>query len=225
MNQRECRLCQPDAPVPSSAPSPVSPQVKVRAPPSSRRPESPFAVPHSALSSALLEGRMRLEKRVVMTVGACLSLFAPLLLGAQAPSGDWTQWRGPGRDGVVVGFTPPAKWPEQLTRRWQVEVGTGHATHTEPPGHRSRAGAEGDAALRGRPYFHAWDQRHPLGIRGRLWASAVAEAGTCRRADLQHVAIAALRQRTAHRPCGRIRQGRVDLVQAGDRRGELGMDG
>lgn len=50
------------------------------------------------------------------------------MVGAQSRSGDWPQWRGPGRDGVVANFTPPAKWPEQLTRRWQVEVGTGHAT-------------------------------------------------------------------------------------------------
>ncbi len=57
-----------------------------------------------------------------------LGVIAPVVLGAQAPSGDWTQWRGPGRDGTVPAFTAPARWPEQLTRRWKVEVGTGHAT-------------------------------------------------------------------------------------------------
>jgi len=65
--------------------------------------------------------------RVVWLLAA-VSLLAPALLGAQAPSGDWTQWRGPGRDGVVPHFTPPAKWPDQLTLRWKAEVGTGHAT-------------------------------------------------------------------------------------------------
>ena len=57
-----------------------------------------------------------------------ICLLAPSMVGAQSRSGDWPQWRGPGRDGVVANFTPAAKWPEQLTRRWQVEVGTGHAT-------------------------------------------------------------------------------------------------
>jgi outer membrane protein assembly factor BamB len=46
---------------------------------------------------------------------------------AQRPS-DWTQWRGPNRDGVIAGFTAPAAWPETLVKRWNVEVGTGYAT-------------------------------------------------------------------------------------------------
>jgi len=41
---------------------------------------------------------------------------------------DVTQWRGTNRDGVVTGFTAPATWPEQLTQRWRVEVGSGYAT-------------------------------------------------------------------------------------------------
>jgi len=59
---------------------------------------------------------------------AAVCLIAPSWIGAQSRAGDWPQWRGPGRDAVVAHFTPPAKWPEQLTRRWQVGVGTGHAT-------------------------------------------------------------------------------------------------
>ena len=43
-------------------------------------------------------------------------------------SADWTQWRGPARDGVATAFTPPSNWPAQLTRRWQVDVGAGHAS-------------------------------------------------------------------------------------------------
>ena len=41
---------------------------------------------------------------------------------------DWPGWRGPGRDGWVRGFQPPARWPERLERVWQVEVGTGYAS-------------------------------------------------------------------------------------------------
>ena len=41
---------------------------------------------------------------------------------------DWTQWRGPNRDGSVTSFTETRTWPEQLTQRWKVEVGLGYAT-------------------------------------------------------------------------------------------------
>ncbi len=40
----------------------------------------------------------------------------------------WPQWRGPARDGVASTFTPPKAWPAQLTKRWQVSVGLGHAS-------------------------------------------------------------------------------------------------
>lgn len=41
---------------------------------------------------------------------------------------DWTQWRGPARDGLIRAFKEPASWPMTLTKRWNVEVGTGYAT-------------------------------------------------------------------------------------------------
>ena len=50
------------------------------------------------------------------------------LLDAQARSTDWTQWRGPNRDGVIPSFTPPREWPQQLVRKWNIEVGLGYAT-------------------------------------------------------------------------------------------------
>ena len=47
---------------------------------------------------------------------------------AQRPRPTGTQWRGANRDGVVAAFTPPATWPETLTQRWKIDVGTGYAT-------------------------------------------------------------------------------------------------
>ena len=41
---------------------------------------------------------------------------------------DWPQWRGPARDGIASGFTAPATWPAQLTKKWQATVGLGHAS-------------------------------------------------------------------------------------------------
>ena len=46
---------------------------------------------------------------------------------SQSPT-DWTQWRGPSRDGIIASFTPPQTWPDALIRRWNVEIGTGYAT-------------------------------------------------------------------------------------------------
>ena len=52
-----------------------------------------------------------------------------LLLSVEtAVRADWPQWRGPARDGVASSFTPPPTWPAQLTKRWQVNIGAGHAS-------------------------------------------------------------------------------------------------
>jgi len=49
-------------------------------------------------------------------------------LSAQNASLDYTQWRGPSRDGSTAAFTEPASWPESLTLKWKVDVGAGYAT-------------------------------------------------------------------------------------------------
>ena len=57
-----------------------------------------------------------------------VTLAAMVGLGQVAAAQDWPQWRGPGRDGTVPSFTPPASWPAGLTARWKVEIGLGYAT-------------------------------------------------------------------------------------------------
>ena len=47
---------------------------------------------------------------------------------AQDATLDYPQWRGPNRDGAAAAFVEPEDWPQQLTRRWAVEVGTGYGT-------------------------------------------------------------------------------------------------
>ena len=46
---------------------------------------------------------------------------------AQTSGTDWSQWRGPTRNGVVAAALP-SRWPEALKKRWEVKVGTGHAS-------------------------------------------------------------------------------------------------
>lgn len=41
---------------------------------------------------------------------------------------DWTQWRGPQRDGVVTNFAAPAVWPEKLKLLWKTPVGSGYSS-------------------------------------------------------------------------------------------------
>ena len=55
----------------------------------------------------------------VWVVFACVSVVV-----AQ----DWTQWRGPNRDGVVASGHTAASWANGLTEQWTVQVGSGYAT-------------------------------------------------------------------------------------------------
>src|SRR5436190_9358471 len=64
-------------------------------------------------------------RRIVVILG--LVAGVSLVAQAQRPAQDWTQWRGANRDGKAP-FTPPQSWPEQLTQKWKLEVGTGYAT-------------------------------------------------------------------------------------------------
>ena len=63
-----------------------------------------------------------------MSTVKCLLLAFAILIAGQLLAQDWTQWRGPNRDGAIMSFTEPRDWPERLTQRWKVEVGLGYAT-------------------------------------------------------------------------------------------------
>jgi outer membrane protein assembly factor BamB len=60
-------------------------------------------------------------------VGGLAVLGLAASLRAQG-RGDWTQWRGPNRDGAVASFAEPKAWPAMLVRRWKVDVGLGYAS-------------------------------------------------------------------------------------------------
>ena len=71
------------------------------------------------------------EKELVFRfVFSCFvfSCCALSILAAQSTSPDWPQWRGPNRDGAIASFTPPKDWPNQLARKWKVDVGLGYAS-------------------------------------------------------------------------------------------------
>ena len=47
---------------------------------------------------------------------------------AVANAQEWTQWRGPARDGSVSTRNTPAAWPETLKQTWRVEIGEGYSS-------------------------------------------------------------------------------------------------
>jgi outer membrane protein assembly factor BamB len=54
-----------------------------------------------------------------------LLIFVVCLIVARGE--DWTQWRGPNRDGQFS-FAEPKRWPEKLSIKWKVTVGEGYAS-------------------------------------------------------------------------------------------------
>lgn len=66
---------------------------------------------------------MRTQKQILLAL-----MVLVLAAGAAAQGPDWSQWRGPNRDGAVASFTEPKPWPDQLSQKWKVEVGSGYAT-------------------------------------------------------------------------------------------------
>ena len=66
---------------------------------------------------------------IIRTLTAVLLLAVFILpLRAQRASNDWNQWRGPSRDGSAPAPSDPKAWPEKLTQKWKVDVGSGYAT-------------------------------------------------------------------------------------------------
>lgn len=63
-------------------------------------------------------------------IGRHTAIAALLLLSfsQSATAQDWTQWRGPNRDGLVPAASTPSAWPESLRRLWRVEIGEGYAS-------------------------------------------------------------------------------------------------
>ena len=62
---------------------------------------------------------------------AVRTIVVPVFLASLASavvSAQWTQWRGPNRDGVVAAAHVPADWPAKLTPKWTQEVGEGYST-------------------------------------------------------------------------------------------------
>jgi outer membrane protein assembly factor BamB len=65
--------------------------------------------------------------RIILSTVLALAMVPAIVAPHAQTTQEWSQWRGPRRDGVAP-FTPPAAWPQTLTRRWSISVGAGHAS-------------------------------------------------------------------------------------------------
>ncbi len=61
-----------------------------------------------------------------LPIHAILVLCA--LASGSADAQEWSQWRGPNRDGVVLTAVLPTAWPSSVKRIWRVEVGEGYSS-------------------------------------------------------------------------------------------------
>jgi len=63
--------------------------------------------------------------KLIKAVLSCALLAG--LAGQSATAQDWSQWRGPSRDGVATASIP-SKWPKDLKNVWKVSVGGGYSS-------------------------------------------------------------------------------------------------
>lgn len=66
--------------------------------------------------------------RRCMTVSIVLLCAGASHAQEKVASANWTQWRGPNRDGAVHGVALPRRWPDSLTEVWRVPAGSGVAS-------------------------------------------------------------------------------------------------
>ena len=59
---------------------------------------------------------------------ALIALWSLTWLAGTSFAQDWSQWRGPGRDGSVAAAAVPATWPSSVAPAWRVEVGEGYSS-------------------------------------------------------------------------------------------------
>jgi outer membrane protein assembly factor BamB len=57
-----------------------------------------------------------------------LAVFGVALATSPAFAQDWSQWRGPQRDGNISGAVLPTTWPSTAETAWRVDVGEGYSS-------------------------------------------------------------------------------------------------
>jgi outer membrane protein assembly factor BamB len=123
---------------------------------------------------------MKIKKNVYMIsrwfIAAAFLIFG-LIQSANAQ--DWTQWRGPTRDGLVPAANVPASWPDSLRRVWRVEIGEGYSSPIVADGrvfvHSRRDPEEIVTALDLASGKILWQQKYPATFEKNRYATQMAK--------------------------------------------------
>lgn len=103
-----------------------------------------------------------------------------LAIGVNSTSAqDWTQWRGPSREGIVPAAVIPKQWPKSIKRAWEVEIGEGYSSPVVANGraflHSRRDPEEIVTAIDLATGKIAWQQKYVAGFTKNQYATAMAK--------------------------------------------------
>lgn len=106
-------------------------------------------------------------------------LFVLLAVAPATVAQEWTQWRGPGRDGFVAAKNTPNAWPEKLERAWRVEIGEGYSSPVVTGGrafvHGRRDPEEIVAAVNLADGKVIWEQKYQAAFKKNQYAVEMAK--------------------------------------------------
>jgi outer membrane protein assembly factor BamB len=107
-------------------------------------------------------------------------MFVCVLVSASpAFTQDWTQWRGPARDGVIAAAVIPKQWPKSIKRGWAVEIGEGYSSPVVANGraflHSRRDPEEFVTAIDLATGKIVWQQKYTAAFTKNQYATAMAK--------------------------------------------------
>ena len=106
-------------------------------------------------------------------------IFVFLTATVTATAQEWTQWRGPGRDGLVTSKYVPAVWPQSLQRAWRVEIGEGYSSPVVAGGrafvHGRRDPEEIVASINLADGKVVWEQKYQAEFKKNQYAVSMAK--------------------------------------------------
>ena len=108
-------------------------------------------------------------------IAIALLLFSASTAAAQ----EWTQFRGPSRDGIVPAAVIPKPWPKSTTRAWDMEIGEGYSSPVVANGraflHSRRDPEEIVTAIDLKTGTIAWQQKYAAAFAKNQYATAMAK--------------------------------------------------
>ncbi|HUQ87757.1 MAG TPA: PQQ-binding-like beta-propeller repeat protein [Vicinamibacterales bacterium] len=108
-----------------------------------------------------------------------LVLFVYVIGVHSAAAQDWSQWRGPSRDGVLAAAVIPKQWPKSTKRAWEVEIGEGYSSPIVAGGrafvHSRRDPDEIVTAIDLASGTIAWQRKYSAAFAKNQYATAMAK--------------------------------------------------